>query len=232
MRTDQSKTTSAFTLIQVLVVLSIVSVLAAILYPLIRWGKERALATKCSSNIKQVGMACLVYATENDQLLYPRMNFEFRSNPVDKLDEKKLWHRAGDPVGWHSAINQFAKSKEVFFCAKANTAVERDHVNPTEPEGSIVTTLTTYRTSIKHWLLSSSTNGFVGIRVDLLTNPSNELYLGEVNWMKPHPEDIAEGENPTITFHGDKMNLFFLDGSVRYRGMQDSRASTEASPGQ
>ncbi|HWA82396.1 MAG TPA: prepilin-type N-terminal cleavage/methylation domain-containing protein [Fimbriimonadaceae bacterium] len=56
----------AFTLIELLVVIAIIAILAAILFPVFAQAKEAAKATQCLSNMKQIGMACMLYLNDND----------------------------------------------------------------------------------------------------------------------------------------------------------------------
>src|SRR5437879_3090123 len=59
----------AFTLIEVLVVMAIIAILAAILVPSLNSALERAKATKDMSNLRQIGMAMQTLLNDNDQLL-------------------------------------------------------------------------------------------------------------------------------------------------------------------
>jgi prepilin-type N-terminal cleavage/methylation domain-containing protein/prepilin-type processing-associated H-X9-DG protein len=57
---------SAFTLIELLVVIAIIAILAAILFPVFAQAREAAYKTTCSSNLKQLGSAFLMYAIDYD----------------------------------------------------------------------------------------------------------------------------------------------------------------------
>lgn len=61
---------SAFTLIELLIVIAIIAILAAILFPVFAQAREKARQTSCLSNLKQEGLAMLMYVQDNDET-YP-----------------------------------------------------------------------------------------------------------------------------------------------------------------
>jgi prepilin-type N-terminal cleavage/methylation domain-containing protein len=58
-----------FTLIELLVVIAIIAILAAILFPVFAKAREKARQTKCLSNQRQIALACMMYAQDNDETL-------------------------------------------------------------------------------------------------------------------------------------------------------------------
>jgi prepilin-type N-terminal cleavage/methylation domain-containing protein/prepilin-type processing-associated H-X9-DG protein len=59
----------AFTLIELLVVIAIIAILAAILFPVFARAREKGRQTTCLSNLKNMGLATLMYAQDYDETL-------------------------------------------------------------------------------------------------------------------------------------------------------------------
>ena len=61
----------AFTLVELLVVIGIITVLVAILMPALAMAREAAKTTKCLSNLRQIWMGIQMYAGDNHDCLVP-----------------------------------------------------------------------------------------------------------------------------------------------------------------
>jgi prepilin-type N-terminal cleavage/methylation domain-containing protein len=70
----------AFTLVELLVVILIIAILAALLLPALASAKDKAIKTKCRSNIKNQITALFMYATENNDNL-----------PDNKVEDNGHW---------------------------------------------------------------------------------------------------------------------------------------------
>src|SRR5450759_2619705 len=60
---------TGFTLIELLVVIAIIAILAAILFPVFARARAKAQQTVCLSNLKQIGLAFMMYASDWKQKL-------------------------------------------------------------------------------------------------------------------------------------------------------------------
>lgn len=82
-----------FTLIELLVVIAIIAILAAILFPVFAQAREAARKASCTSNMKQNGLAILMYATDYDE------TFPWSHNPAGPVETK----------GWYDLVEPYVK---------------------------------------------------------------------------------------------------------------------------
>ncbi|EIQ01957.1 prepilin-type N-terminal cleavage/methylation domain-containing protein [Opitutaceae bacterium TAV1] len=81
-----SKHPAAFTLIELLTVIAIIGILAAIIIPTVGKVRSMARATQCASNLRQLGVAASLYAGDNkDEVVYANYYSETSTRWCDKL---------------------------------------------------------------------------------------------------------------------------------------------------
>ena len=105
-----SKRASAFTLIELLVVVAIIALLAAILFPVFSRARENARRTTCMSNMKQLGLAVMQYA-QDDDAIYPASWVDTYTGPGDG---------GSNPDGldefWSDMLYPYVKNPQIYTC--------------------------------------------------------------------------------------------------------------------
>ena len=81
-RADVCPQHGAFSLMELLVTIAIISILAAMLLPALQKAREKARQANCMSNHKQISMAMLIYLAD-------RLNNSCRSFPVSSSYRRK-----------------------------------------------------------------------------------------------------------------------------------------------
>src|SRR5438552_19013318 len=90
-----------FTLIELLVVIAIIAILAAILFPVFAQAREKARATSCLSNQKQIALAFSMYSQDYDET-FP---LAFNAAIIDPT--------SGIQSRWENSVTPYIKSGNV-----------------------------------------------------------------------------------------------------------------------
>src|SRR6266446_4410565 len=114
----------AFTLLELLVIIGIIALLAALIFPTFGRAKESGRATACLSNLHQIGLALQLYVQDNNNRL-PVMRDKslttsndlsspdlVLSNHLGNLnvlrcpaDKQRLFETTGSSYAWNSLLN-------------------------------------------------------------------------------------------------------------------------------
>jgi len=88
-----------FTLIELLVVIAIIAILAAILFPVFARAREKARASSCLSNVKQLMLGVMMYAQDYDETLIPG------AYPIET-----------PTLRWYSILEPYLKNAQMLQC--------------------------------------------------------------------------------------------------------------------
>lgn len=106
----------AFTLIEMLVVIGIIAVLAALLFPAFSAARAKAYSTQCLSNLHQMGLAVEMYASDHDE------RFPYGVDSADRYcasiwDGFPEWQALIPTMPFfHVILHPYVRSTEVWHC--------------------------------------------------------------------------------------------------------------------
>ena len=112
----------AFTLVELLTVIAIIAVLAAIIFPVMSSVKEKARQSTCMSNLRQIGQAMQIYKMDNKKypdILGAAIGYD-PNNPTELLPFQNRMNSGG-------LYGDYIKSPQVFHCPTSQLIDTKDY---------------------------------------------------------------------------------------------------------
>ena len=134
----RSPISPGFTLIEMLVVIAVISVLAALLLPALSFAKEKARTVSCLNNLRQIGIAITLYAHDHEDELVP-VELSTRNGAQFQEGWPTLLVKADCAVAeWSPTFYSLPASHSIFRCPSGRPEVYT--LGPTsrdDPEGAM-----------------------------------------------------------------------------------------------
>ncbi|MBN2144519.1 MAG: prepilin-type N-terminal cleavage/methylation domain-containing protein [Candidatus Aureabacteria bacterium] len=184
----------AFTLIELLVVMAIVAILAAMIIPKVGSAKGKAFQTNCSSNVKNIVKAMLLYVQDYPEATCPGASTTGALPATDTMYLRGVFGAMyytpdGDKAGGISAL-------DMYVCPGLKSST---HAGPTPNQGAAAT--------VWHLPLHTSTSESPTKNIDY-------VLFGDLPNLRTSPDSNALITEKTKN-HGDGRNVGFVGGYVK-----------------
>jgi len=207
--------TDAFTLIELLVVIAIIALLMAILLPALHRAKEQGQRATCLSNVKQLTLAWILYAQENEDRIVNGSTFFSRTGEPAWIGAR--WQVSGTPEElrkhlMEGVLYKYCENVDIYRCPTGIRGEVLTYAIVDALNGA--TSIPGTKDLMIKRLSQVRRQGerFVFIDEGKISPDSWTVYYDRESWW----------DQPTVR-HGDGTNFSFVDGHSEYWKWRDAR---------
>ncbi len=232
----------AFTLVELLVVISIIALLLAVLMPALGKTRDQARSILCASNLKTIGMADIMYSQESDGWHLPAY---YHDSPRDPDGYQRLWFQnplfvmLADLKGRHNEEDQYIFEEEAitdtpqlkdFKCPYDKRTVENGGLHL---EGGWLVQGSSYAMNMESLRPMGGgwrSNKVYALKTDQVVKPAEKIHFMDGQWFVVYIQgaeykriwDVCGDVMGCIEWdsasyrHDEGANIAFYDGHVEY----------------
>jgi prepilin-type N-terminal cleavage/methylation domain-containing protein len=207
------KVEAGFTLVELLVVIAVIAILAALLFPVFRSAKDRARRTACVNNLRQINLGLRMYSDESSDKA-PRTPGTTNSPGLNWSGYKKLMKSYVGIKGASSPQDKLFACPADTFCYDAAGSFQYVPKGLHEQPPDYLS----YGFNGGNARTNSNAPGIAGRTLSSIKNPARTVLVAEssafipYSWHEPKPP----APNGAPMFDGSKNMASFVDGHVSY----------------
>lgn len=204
-RAVREKNRAAFTMIELLIALMVVSILVALAVPMVSDMTQRTATVKCAANLRGLGLIIFQYANENNGALLPTLKRTDAPPGTSGLTWMDILNQSGI-----LPASTWSQRKESVMCCPARTTHNPRHPNslPSANFNGLHYGMSSFPGVDNLISYGNSPNQLVSIQ-----NPSQTLLMTEAEWWYLiYPTST----NNRISPHRGGCNSLFVDGHVEF----------------
>lgn len=205
----------AFTLVELLIAIAILVVLMSLALSGVQMARKRADNTKCINNLRQLGIALHLFASDNNGKIPPRLLGNNRDKNTPPLPKPK----SGTPKSWTSRLiaGGYVSDPDIFYCPSFFPRNNKEAIKKADSgEACQAYGMRIWRPADDP-LVSEEDRP-----IRIIENHSEFFILADSLWTsdgwKSQGYGIAAAKTPSGQFvhlrHQGKANTLFLDGHV------------------
>lgn len=194
-----------FSLIELLIVISVISILVALLLPALNSAKGKARSIACTTKMKQIGIGCASYVNDYDGC-YLSAGPTVLASATGYLVNQNKWYVLGTRYGY------FGKAIPNFYyydIYKTNSQGNRHLWCPEMPKGTCE--IPRYTPSVFTYTWNT-----VKRKITQITRPSKTIHIGEKDVFDVKDLSWSPTSSRAIpgTIHQGQSNILFFGGNV------------------